>query len=259
MSLKDLVARRAYKRAWALRNKNRLRFLALKRRPPKTERRNSSTASIRPRIDRTKKRDLDESSFDAITEQSSYWAGFLMADGCVYKNAVIVALSYADEAHLRKFRSFLKSNSPVVLRAPGKNAYGRTPMAHFSFHSATVVLALARYGVVQDKTSRTLASGGVETDRHFWRGVVDGDGSLWVDGQCRANLQLVGSRGLLEQFLGFINSFRATTATVRPHKSVWRVAVCGLTALAVIRKLYEDCSISLGRKMKKACQALEEC
>jgi transposase-like protein len=74
------------------------------------------------RIDGTRKggrrtHTLDESVFDTITEESAYWIGFLMADGCIGSKKPVVSLCLADEDrhHVERFRSFLKSSHKISI------------------------------------------------------------------------------------------------------------------------------------------------
>lgn len=150
---------------------------------------------------------LDEAAFDEITEESAYWVGFLMADGCVNdtqgQGRVSLSLAVRDVAHVRKFREFMKCSNkisyskPTITHHKGKPSIG-TGSYSFTFMSSKVGVALAKFGITPRK-SHTAKVEHLEDDRHFWRGVVDGDGSLyWSDG--KPNITLIGSFDLVSQF-----------------------------------------------------------
>jgi len=59
-----------------------------------------------------KRHALREDAFDVITEESAYWVGFLMADGCISDQpnrttALRLSLQRSDENHVKKFSEFL--------------------------------------------------------------------------------------------------------------------------------------------------------
>src|SRR5579864_3198646 len=61
---------------------------------------------------------VNQAAFDTITEESAYWIGFLMADGCIPFQqgkswGFIVSLSLCDRGHLEKLKSFLGSEHPI--------------------------------------------------------------------------------------------------------------------------------------------------
>ena len=58
---------------------------------------------------------LNEDAFNIITEESAYWIGFLMADGCIHYhpgNAPYVSLTLAkcDSDHVIEFSQFMGSS-----------------------------------------------------------------------------------------------------------------------------------------------------
>jgi hypothetical protein len=56
--------------------------------------------------------------------------------------------------------------------------------------------------------------------RHFWRGVVDGDGSIFTVKTGHSGISLVGSQRLLDAFLGFLRERNLSgRMTVCPHKA----------------------------------------
>jgi DNA-binding transcriptional regulator WhiA len=73
---------------------------------------------------------VDETVFDSITDQSAYWAGFLMTAGKIYNNktgnpqiSLTLANSERGRERLVKLRKFLKCSNQILLthtKANGK-------------------------------------------------------------------------------------------------------------------------------------------
>lgn len=209
---------------------------------------------------------LHETAFDDAENNpaAAYFVGLLMADGCVSRGkdgkrhpAIQLHLQRRDVAIIESFRSFLGSNHPITFRDNLCNGKMH-PQARFSVNSARLAAALARYGVVPQKTV-TAQLIGLEMNPHAWRGCIDGDGSICF---ARANnlplLCLVGSRFLLAQFREFVLSIESRTkAKVRQgNGNVWQFAISGCYAQEVIRVLYEGAPVALQRKAENATRAL---
>ncbi|HEY9286240.1 MAG TPA: hypothetical protein VIP46_22505 [Pyrinomonadaceae bacterium] len=201
--------------------------------------------------------DCDDQAFESDSEARDYWIGMMMADGSVYMNrnsyAVELGLNEADAEHLYKFKSFLKAANPVR-RGGTKHLFRR---ARIVVYSKGLFDSLARFGVTPRK-SLTAKVKGLENSRHFWRGVVDGDGCIYVTKQYGLpTVSLVGSRHLLEQFLSFVRQFAPSCrVSVRPKGRVYSVQIGGRYGLAVIQTLYSDCVVSLSRKQVTADKIL---
>lgn len=187
---------------------------------------------------------IDESGFDEITEESAYWLGFLMADGCVYQvpeksiNRIIINLQVLDISHLEKFRKFLKSERTVHIAKDKK-------MASMSIGSRRLCEAVIKYGVIPRKCKVTKVIG-LEMNRHFWRGVVDGDGCIV---KSLRRVDLYGSEPLLRQYSDFIRyHFPEIKATVKKARHCHKVSA----GVKVIGLLYNNCTIALDRKLTLA-------
>lgn len=193
---------------------------------------------------------FDENAFNVITEESAYWVGFLMADGNVsYRHGnspeISLVLQARDKEHLIKFRSFLKSEHALI------NIH-KCNSIRFSIRSKTLVANLKRYNVVPCKSFTACAPSVLMLNRHFWRGVIDGDGSIGVY-KAGIMLRLYGSFELLNQFLMFIKVYTPDCkVTVRKHKNIHIVNLCGKYAKDMINVLYDNCSIALSRKFTAA-------
>lgn len=196
---------------------------------------------------------LNENAFDTLTEESAYWVGFLMADGCVSGRYLRLGLAEIDLPHIEKLKTFLGSSHVV--------AYSPEGVYQFAVSSRRLASALAKYGVVPRKTHSAQVIG-LEHNRHFWRGVIDGDGSLGIyrSGRNmlpRPRIQLVGSRELLTQFIAFVKArFPECRLNMTPSRSIYYVGTNGKFARALVALLYSDCSTYLGRKYDKAVEIL---
>jgi hypothetical protein len=112
---------------------------------------------------------------------------------------------------------------------------------------------LTGFGVVARKSLIAKVIG-LENDRNFWRGVVDGDG--WIgprNGMDGDKITLTGSYDLLSQFKTFIEkSIPESIVKIKQEGRYCRLYVYSYTARAVAKLLYNGCSIALERKLSKA-------
>ena len=210
-----------------------------------------------------RKNTLDHSCFSVLTEQSLYWAGYLMADGCVYKNQVVLGAKEADGEHLHRFLAFAGSNAAITPSC--RNGY---PQLQVRVYSDEIARDLAKLGVVPRKSLTAKAPNRIAARLEFWRGVFDGDGSLGIYADRRktpprraARLNLVGSQFLLEQFRTFLArngvKSKAKVRSKKPHNH-FTFDLEGRAAVQAVRLLYADSSLHLPRKYALAQKILEE-
>jgi hypothetical protein len=200
---------------------------------------------------------LDESVFDIITQKSAYWSGFLMTDGNISYgktgNArIALVLAKIDYSHLEKFRDFLKCTN--LIRQKKKKYLGAIVIQYYlRFTSKHIAEILIAYGIVPRKSlvARVI---GLEDDRHFWRGVFDGDGYFKnKDGKDGDRMVLTGSNDLCAQFGEFIKkNIPGSRVTIKKIREYSKLYIYSDTARAVAKLLYSDCEIALKRKMVKA-------
>ena len=147
---------------------------------------------------------MDETVFDTVTEESSYWIGNLMADGNVYTGKtgspqIALTATARDREHLVKFRKFLNCSNQIHLKITKVN---RKVWIQYTlrFSSKRIASALMTYGVTAKKSLKVKATG-LENNKHFWRGVIDGDGHFKNrDGRDGDKIIVVGSYSQLRDF-----------------------------------------------------------
>jgi hypothetical protein len=180
-----------------------------------------------------------------------------MADGCVYIPAAgnggpvtILTASEKDRCHLEKFNLFLGSNRPIYTLKP--SGFGRRPVLQARVASKKLADRLACFGVLPRK-SMTAKVEGLEKDRDFWRGVVDGDGTLGLYGTPESpQIRLAGSRALVSQFSSFMRALSTRCkCNIYPQSSIFVTYAVGCDACTVVSMLYKGASVSLDRKVKK--------
>lgn len=223
----------------------------------------SKGLSLRP-LSITQKRNVsDDAVFRApLTDAAIYWIGMLTADGWIYRTSGIscgvgLQLQYRDREHVRAFQKFLSTTTPLYdLERRSKRGVIRR-YTRLLVSSRPMVRALADCGIVPRKTAITHATPDLALNRHFWRGEVDGDGSLRCDRY--AQLSLVGSQELMEQFAVFCRAICPTSRiSVRPTRRAFRVSMRASTATSVITELYRDTDLALARKLATARAVMDQ-
>jgi hypothetical protein len=212
---------------------------------------------VRTNSEAQTKHTLRHDALDILTPDAAYWCGFLFADGTIMPprpghggGGIALVLAERDRDHLAKFRGFLGSSHAITAIAPHRyNAsdYFAHPAARFAVNSDRLADRLRSLGRYDPPLNSELAS-----SRDFWRGVVDGDGSLGLYGG-KPHLRVCGSDWLMEAFRSFVvDRHHLCHATVRPHKSIYEVHLCGPSAANAVSLLYSDASTVLDRKCNGA-------
>jgi hypothetical protein len=237
---------------------------------------------------------LSEEVFDSIeSEAAAYWLGFLAADGTVVcpvserppdtidptrqlrgkskSYSVQLELQSEDRAHLEKFKTFLSSSAPITLKTSVLSGK-RVQQPRITISSKRMVQRLINLGVVPNKSASLSPCTEVPSEllRHYWRGLIDGDGGLR---ECPPNMErgklspywviaLTGTEAICSGFLDYLRACGIETDTeVKPDGiGIARRAEVGGVRLAqeVARLLYGDATVYLERKHDSALKLLAQ-
>jgi hypothetical protein len=203
---------------------------------------------------------LNESFFDEIaTEAQAYWLGFITADGNVTQsertNTVRVALAIKDTAHLERMNTDLGSDRPLAfwLNRPH-------PAVLATFDSWRLTEGLRRLGVHPNKSGTVKPwDGPEELMPHFWRGLFDGDGTIFRSrppGSPSWTMGISGSEPCVRAFAAWGTDLCTSTAKPRLAKGrTWAWSVGGGPKPQLLaRAMYEDATVYLDRKHRLATQ-----
>ncbi len=147
-----------------------------------------------------------EESFARPIPGALYWAGFLMADGTIIETKgetkIQCGLAAKDRKHVEALATFV-GRGEAVYRRPYRKEHG--PIYTWYVYSDLIADDLARWGIVPRKGRiDDIAPKGAALDSvDFWRGVIDGDGSLTWSGKS-PQIRLTGRRGICEAFVAFV-------------------------------------------------------
>ncbi len=139
----------------------------------------------------TRKYECDDTYFDDIdSPNKAYIYGFLLADGCVVDNKLILKLSEKDGYMVEKINNLLQNGRPVryvkniscpsisnpAKRYQCKNAY------ELIVTSRNIYNKLNEYGLVPNKTDKIRFPTWMNKEliSHFVRGFWDGDGTISI-------------------------------------------------------------------------------
>lgn len=205
-------------------------------------------------------RPLRHDALDVLTPDAAYWCGFIFTDGTITRRRtgqpdVAVVLQRRDRDHLVKLRDFLGSDhaitpvAPAVVALNGGQGTGAFRYSVRSQRLADVLTALGRYGPAVHPA--------LAASRDFWRGCVDGDGTVGIS--CGIpQLKLVGSRWLLRAFVKFLGPVSSRRPlNVRPARNIYVVSTSYATAEKVVERLYAGASVALNRKAAAAAEILQ--
>jgi hypothetical protein len=139
----------------------------------------------------SKKYHFNESFFENINEENSYWAGYLAADGTISHNRIALQCCILDEIILKEFKKAIDSNHIIYYRSKGKmnviknnknnkEYYGK-PSAILRISSRKYVQDLEKNWLITSNKSKTLQPPihlNLKCSLAYIIGYIDGDGFI---------------------------------------------------------------------------------
>lgn len=116
--------------------------------------------------------------FDSYTNCSCYWAGFIMADGCVRsdRDCLDIHIKESDIDHLKKFCSVVNYSGKII-NDISSNAV-RVSLAGKWFPTSLN----DKFGITKNKSNNSIFPKNIPDEfiPDFIRGIIDGDGSITI-------------------------------------------------------------------------------
>lgn len=199
-------------------------------------------------------KDVDENYFSRKDEWSAYTYGLLLSDGCLHKENVSITLQETDTHILTSIaeKMGIHSRPKLSFRKSGAN-YETKGVGSISFRHPKLISDLKELGMEERKSTREVAPECFAFDRHFWRGMVDGDGWLTVGKHRGPALGLCGSETICNQFLEFCKTIAGDikAKVLRRKGNLFAIVLTKNKCLPIARHLYQDAQICLPRKYNK--------
>lgn len=203
---------------------------------------------------------------ETLDEKSSYFLGFIIADGSLSKGYLSLTVSQKDGYILKALQELLGMNygyrESSIFDKRTEKYYHRSTLA---VKSDKLLQSLNSHNVFANKSAEEkLPNIDWMLNRHFWRGLVDGDGHVRTPKNKPAALVLVGSEEIVNGFIqfcdfnvGFITKRKAVPVQHK-NKTLYHVQITGDDARNIAEFLYKDSSIHLTRKYNQALCIEEE-
>ena len=206
----------------------------------------------------SRKYSLNQDYFNQpLDENRAYWIGFLIADGGIYGNQIILNLK--DKEHIRKFKLALNYGGSISHRNYKEKYEGWS----IQVTSKKMVDSLIKFGIVPRKSFKTYIPSDFPQNllKPLFRGLVDGDGCIYKTNK-KWGLDLLGTKQLVTFFKNWINrQTKNTKGSIVKKERIWVTKFGGNPSTwEVANLLYENApqEIRLERKYLKYLEFKEQ-
>lgn len=214
---------------------------------------------------------FNHSFFNKIdTEEKAYFLGLLLADGHTSYKEVMLYLNIKDKHIIDKFVESIQGNNKIAIRAV-KGAFKNTTYisksAGVSLRSDQMLNDLKKLGFTSNKTY-TMKIPKIKKDlqKHFWRGVWDGDGYIshyysttkykQSNGKIKTYKNLVlevglcGLKNVIEEFCEFLKQNNIKPGKIYPDGSIYSMRCNWTESYKLLNLFYSDFNSELCLKRK---------
>lgn len=204
---------------------------------------------------------LRRDAFDGYDEATVYWKGFLLADGHIHDNPtngqdrLFCQLQRGDRDHLTLLKAFLGTWTEII---DGEHeSYGKMhPHSVLSWTCDPHAVRLRESGILSRKEGRFVPASLAGLPA-FWRGLVDGDGSIYPPADGGPRVYLSGTIRIVTAWSAWCEKIAACkdVVTIDARKGCFVGTVRFRDASKIIlHTLYRGASVYLPRKYEEARQ-----
>lgn len=199
-------------------------------------------------------------AFDLIQPEMSYMFGFLQTDGHLSKNTrnrgrLAVEIQLPDKSLLEKFQKLISVNSSIKIRTRDTNFKKNYQSVIWTVCDFEFRTALNDLGIPYGQKSKIISPPHVPfSEIDYWRGVIDGDGSLGITAR-KPFISLVTTSPLLyKEYVDFIFKITGQRKINNPNKrdGAYNICVFCEDAQKLIEELYYPGCLCLDRKFESA-------
>lgn len=190
-----------------------------------------------------------EDYFDVInTEDKAYFLGWIMADGniSVYNNqySLKIHIALRDKEIINKFLKAINSTNKTKVKEGLYSSY------YVSLTSIHMCKTLISYGVLPRKSGKEVYPEIIpeHLNRHFIRGVFDGDGITDV---IRKRSGFVGSKNIITNILQILNKNEIKIIQNKKNNDIYYFLGGKKFSKHLYEFLYEDSTIYIERKKER--------
>jgi len=186
---------------------------------------------------------------DLQTEESAYFYGWLLSDGCISNERIILAVHPKDIEILENLKNYVGSSNNIHVGE--SKVDDRTDKKYlrssFSFKDDDINARLRSLGMTERKSAKEVCPAAFAFDRHFWRGMLEGDGCI---SKSSNEISLVGSKEIVHSFGEYVNFlFPEATPKFYTKGKLHVVSLCSkVYSKLVLDELYRDSNYKLSRK-----------
>lgn len=197
---------------------------------------------------------IDRNAFSDMTdEKSAYFYGWILSDGCLSNDGKYVSLEIhrEDEYILHKLKEYLQTGATVGQYTHKDRRNGNVYFSSkLSFGDKVVIQRLKDLGLTSRKSLKEKCPEDLKFNRHFWRGYMDGDGSIYRGKNPR--IEIHGGESIANSFKDYCEYLGVKASIGSQHNKNSIVYTCRVSGLerskVVADKLYSDSSVYLPRK-----------
>lgn len=207
----------------------------------------------------------NEKFFHLENEKSFYWAGFIAADGCLYKRKdgfkqLVMKLASKDKIHLENFKKDIETNAVISLyknlNSRRNENWADTDQYQLRIASHEIFDELKKFGITPQKTKIYDMPNEILSHKlikHFIRGYFDGDGC--ISQSTNWSWSLRGTLSFLNKCKNILENNCNLNSKVTPklNGGTWELRYTGRKMVVkIVDFLYKDATLYLNRKYEIA-------
>ncbi|AUS99170.1 hypothetical protein CLI64_01470 [Nostoc sp. CENA543] len=208
---------------------------------------------------------MESHNISLVNPCYSYLFGFIQSDGHLYNDTrdrgrLSIEINKQDEHILWEFKNLIPYNSSITERVRKTNFSSSNKSVIWRVYNKEFRDYLELWGLPNGSKSQLIKLPNCQfSEIDYFRGLIDGDGSLGLTSKGFPFLSLVTSSSYIATgYIEFINQMtgQAKTSTRNTRDRVYNIVVYKEDAQTLVRHLYYDNCLALSRKLIKAREVL---